>query len=318
MFYKGDDGLSKDYNLREDVCQPGMYCAALYYNTWHRAILTKLNFSKQKFSVCYIDYGTIAQLPQREIRLLDVRFAKLPSQAFKCRLSGVKPRYGEQKWPVETCEMLLKIGNKAGYVGLLAKIEKTIELENLHIVKLHDTASNDLPLGIIINEFLVEQGYADVDRTELLPIDPYAKMTQDGEPISFVEPPPIRTPYSIEHVKKIITPNASEDKSLHVKPSASEKKSENLKPSPEKECDDVKSKKIISVKTFTLSSYSDSFHVIIWEEKAYMTSTEISELVPKWNKKDLLVKMLKLKKFKSDDIFVHPNENQELFEQCIM
>ena len=71
------------------------------------------------------------------------------------------------------------------------------------------------------------------------------------------------------------------------------------------------------VESLTLSS-NITIHVIVWENKAYMTSKEISELFPKWNQKDVLIKMLKLKKFKSEDIFIQPDEHQELFELCIM
>ena len=71
------------------------------------------------------------------------------------------------------------------------------------------------------------------------------------------------------------------------------------------------------VESLTLSS-NITIHVVVWENKAYMTSKEISELFPKWNQKDVLIKMLKLKKFKSEDIFIQPDEHQELFELCIM
>ena len=89
------------------------------------------------------------------------------------------------------------------------------------------------------------------------------------------------------------------------------------------ECSDIVRKtaqprKSPSIENITLTSCGITLHVIFFEEKAYMTSTEISELFPKWNKKDLLLKMLKLKKFKSEDIFINPDEHQELYESCVM
>ena len=63
QFYKGNDGLSKDYNLQEDNCKPGMYCAALYYGQWHRGFITKVDGKKRRCGVSYIDYGSIATLP---------------------------------------------------------------------------------------------------------------------------------------------------------------------------------------------------------------------------------------------------------------
>ena len=37
----------------------------------------------------------------------------------------------------------------------MAKIEKVVEGGKLHVVKLHDTVTNDLPQGIVINEALM-------------------------------------------------------------------------------------------------------------------------------------------------------------------
>ena len=138
-----------------------MYCAALYYGQWHRGFITKVDAKKRRCGVSYIDYGSIATLPMLEMRLLDTRFAQFPSQAFKCRLSGIKPSQGAYEWENAASREFLKMCNKVSWFGLMAKIEKVLEGEKLHVVKLYDTVTNDLPQGIVINEALVKLNYAE-------------------------------------------------------------------------------------------------------------------------------------------------------------
>ena len=326
QFYKGNDGLSKDYNLQEDNCKPGMYCAALYYGQWHRGFITKVDAKKRRCGVSYIDYGSLATLPMLEMRLLDTRFAQFPSQAFKCRLSGIKPSQGACEWENAASREFLKMCNKVSWFGLMAKIEKVLEGEKLHVVKLYDTVTNDLPQGIVINEALVKLNYAEAVPIENEPIDPYARLRPEGTSTVFVEPPTLRQPHSLQFVKDILNPGSSsggtENKSLRVKSSAggSEIQKQNVIRISHSSSEDGSVEDRVEstyVESLTLSS-NITIHVIVWENKAYMTSKEISELFPKWNQKDVLLKMLKLKKFKSEDIFIQPDEHQELFELCIM
>ena len=152
-------------------------------------------------------------------------------------------------------------------------------------------------------------------------------MRPEGTSTVFVEPPTLRQPHSLQFVKDILNPGSSsggtENKSLRVKSSAggSENQKQNVIRISHSSSEDgsVKDNRVEStyVESLTLSS-NITIHVIVWENKAYMTSKEISELFPKWNQKDVLLKMLKLKKFKSEDIFIQPDEHQELFELCIM
>ena len=153
-------------------------------------------------------------------------------------------------------------------------------------------------------------------------------MRPEGTSSDFVEPPTLRQPHSLQFVKDILNPGSSsggtENKSLRVKSSVaggSENQKQNavIRISHSSSEDGSVKDGIEStyVESLTLSS-NITIHVIVWENKAYMTSKEISELFPKWNQKDVLIKMLKLKKFKSEDIFIQPDEHQELFELCIM
>ena len=171
MFYKGDIGVCENYLFKKENCKIGMHCAALYFGRWHRALLTKVNWAKKKFSVFYIDYGTLGSVPLRDLRLLDVRFSKMPSQALKFRLSGVKPRYGASSWQLETVQMFHKLCLKFGLHGCVAKIEQVAESDEVYIVRMHDMVTNDLPDGIILNEYLVNEKWADADPYEYVPLE---------------------------------------------------------------------------------------------------------------------------------------------------
>ena len=48
-----------------------------------------------------------------------------------------------------------------GWFGLVAKIEKVLEGEKLHVIKLHAMVTKDLPQGIVINEALVKLNHAE-------------------------------------------------------------------------------------------------------------------------------------------------------------
>lgn len=346
MFYKGDIGVSEEYLFKKENCKLGMHCAALYYGRWHRGLLTKVNWSKKKFSVFYIDYGTLASVPLLDLRLLDIRFTEMPSQALKFRLSGVKPCFGHINWQPESVRMFLKLCSKNGFNGFVAKIEQSAESDKLFIVRMHDTFTNNLPNGIVLNEYLVNEKFADLNPFGYVPMDQACIHTwsvdvgPSGEAI-YPAYPPLRVPNSGKFCEEVMIPDTvnNDSKSQILKnfildpiggncsngESLSQILNGNLKnvvqnPS---ECSDIVRKavppgKSPSIQNITLSSCDVTIHVICFEEKAYMTSTEISELFPKWNKKDLLLKMLKLKKIKSDDIFINPEEHLELYELCVI
>ena len=50
---------------------------------------------------------------------------------------------------------------------------------------------------------------------------------------------------------------------------------------------------------------------------AFLTSADISNLFPKWKKRDLLAKMIELKKVRFERITVEREESGELFEQLL-
>ena len=188
-----------------------MHCAASYFGRWHRGLLTKVNWAKKKFSVFYIDYGTLASVPLNNLRILDKRFTHMPAQALKFRLSGVKPRYGAIGWQPETVQMFHKLCVKNGYYGFVAKIEQIVESEGLFVVRMHDTVTNNLINGIVINEYLVTEKFADFEPLEYVPMDQIdinswpVEIGPSGESV-FLEYPPLRVPNSGKFCEEVMIP----------------------------------------------------------------------------------------------------------------
>ncbi len=58
-------------------------------------------------------------------------------------------------------------------------------------------------------------------------------------------------------------------------------------------------------------------HLINLSGRAYLSSAEISQLFPRWKKRDLLQQMLDLKKKKLDSVVAAKDTHDELFEQAI-
>jgi hypothetical protein len=59
-------------------------------------------------------------------------------------------------------------------------------------------------------------------------------------------------------------------------------------------------------------------HMVKVGGEIFMMSAEISSLVAKWRNKDVLAKMLELKKASISPIVVSRDASVQLFEQCIL
>ena len=69
-----------------------MVCAARYSEdqNWYRALVTDVTADKVA-KVLFVDFGNSEELSFTELRRLPDHLVKLPTQAMKCRLAGVKP-----------------------------------------------------------------------------------------------------------------------------------------------------------------------------------------------------------------------------------
>ncbi|KAL9847141.1 tudor domain-containing protein 1 isoform 5-T5 [Geothlypis trichas] len=75
-------------------------CCAFYSEdgNWYRAVVQNVT-SDGNVRVSFVDYGNTEDVPRDNIRQISSSFLKLPFQAIKCWLSGIKP--GNSKWNPE-------------------------------------------------------------------------------------------------------------------------------------------------------------------------------------------------------------------------
>ncbi|NXD02933.1 TDRD1 protein, partial [Certhia familiaris] len=75
-------------------------CCAFYSEdgNWYRAVVQNVT-SHGSVRVSFVDYGNTEEVPLDNIRQISSSFLKLPFQAIKCWLSGIKP--GNSKWNPE-------------------------------------------------------------------------------------------------------------------------------------------------------------------------------------------------------------------------
>ncbi|NWV02947.1 TDRD1 protein, partial [Ptilonorhynchus violaceus] len=85
-----------------DVFEPknGDPCCAFYSedDNWYRAVVQNVT-SDGRVRVSFVDYGNTEEVPLDKIRQISSSFLKLPFQAIKCWLSGIKP--ANSKWNPE-------------------------------------------------------------------------------------------------------------------------------------------------------------------------------------------------------------------------
>lgn len=319
-FYKGGNGLSRSYILKPNNCRPGIFCAALYENSWHRATLTHVDFETDQFRVFYVDYGSLAdRVSVSDLRYLDKRFAQFPRQAFEFRLSGVKP-LSDAGWTVEVGEKFLEIVSKAGEQGLVAKIEHIDKGSELIVASLFDTVTNDFPEGIDCAKALIGMNVAAKDSTPYIPLDmmPRPKPTRSEIPNSNT----CRLPTCATVVSNLIR-SFGKDKLIEDQKLSGEKSSVSTSmPTAAFESargsTPMPSDKDWRIQTCLLNGGSLIIHLIIMNGKGYMTTAEISSLFPAWKGQDLLVRMLKLNKHPFTTLTVNQSDHRELFEQCLM
>ncbi len=79
-------------------------------NSWHRAIVSKIDDNPEEVTVIFVDYGTLDAVDRRNIRL-NIMLEELPIQAIRCVLHNVRPPPSSgavetPKWPVATLNRL--------------------------------------------------------------------------------------------------------------------------------------------------------------------------------------------------------------------
>lgn len=165
-FYTSDTEPSR-YDIahvKPGLC--GMLIAAIYTNylgrseSWHRALVTSvLNLTQIK--VVYVDYGSTAVVSLRHCRFLHRQFSLLPLQGLRCHLAGLKPPTNNWSEAASVRFQAMAVAtNSVGPDGGGGVVAQLMSTESPFSLVIYDAVTNYLPNGIVINQVLVDEGHA--------------------------------------------------------------------------------------------------------------------------------------------------------------
>lgn len=136
----------------------GEFCAALFAddNQWYRA---KVTSAGPKCEVYFVDYGNTAPVAAENTCRIPDGCMRLPAQAVRCRLHGVRPLATVGAWPEEAFAELASVMQEG---PLVAKVLR--RAEDFHEVELAPMAG-----GESLNQRLVAKGLGESTATVAAP-----------------------------------------------------------------------------------------------------------------------------------------------------
>ena len=246
----------------EDLLSAGLVCVNLHSDGyWYRAVVASFQ-DWTTVEVFFIDYGNVFKVKKSSLAYLHRRFGKLPGQAFEARLNGIKPAGERRDFTKKTTQRFLELTDvfteDTEYLGLVAVVRGLGETLSLSVV---DTCTNDLPQGIVINQVLVDEGLAVPDAC------------------------------STNHVINKVNSWLDQMMNLNLGPDNSIDCELTGQTSLSEERDSVQSQVLHPVKMGGLDC-----QIVVKDGSAWMTRREVSRFIPNWKGKNLLLRMLRLKR----------------------
>ncbi|XP_030060572.1 tudor domain-containing protein 1 [Microcaecilia unicolor] len=140
--------------------EKGKVCCAAFSGdgNWYRGMVKKVN-PEGAIKVHFVDYGNMEEVAPEKLHMISSEFLKLPFQAIRCKLAGVKPV--SKEWSREATERFQT------YVDGVELQARTIYVEQDKVaVEIFDNSS-ECPQSI--NELLVSEHMAvkEVDKLEM-------------------------------------------------------------------------------------------------------------------------------------------------------
>jgi hypothetical protein len=149
----------------EAKCHIGSFCAAFYDvdDKWYRAQIVDWNEDSNSDTVIikYVDYGNLFSVHFSLIQPLRVEFTKLPICARRCHLALVHPNTSTEdriskSWSCEATNFFKSLVNMESVFVVILMESNDNSIPSLSVI-LQDCQKDGC---LIINEFLVENGYA--------------------------------------------------------------------------------------------------------------------------------------------------------------
>ncbi|KFP86188.1 Tudor domain-containing protein 1, partial [Acanthisitta chloris] len=108
-----------------DVFEPanGEPCCAFFSGdgTWYRAVVRSVT-TNGTVQVSFVDYGNVEEVPLDKMRQISSSFLKLPFQAIKCWLSGIKP--DKHEWTPEDTKRFHRYTSGLGLQARVISLSK--------------------------------------------------------------------------------------------------------------------------------------------------------------------------------------------------
>ena len=117
-FYDGDQDISLQYALPQELALPGYVCAVrnpLDWDNWHRAII--ISTTTEFVTLYAIDFGNIITEERKDLRLLKKKMFEEAPQVHRVSLFGVAPPKGRKCWSQEAVDYLQAIVHRKRSYG---------------------------------------------------------------------------------------------------------------------------------------------------------------------------------------------------------
>lgn len=157
LFY----GANPEYVISCAEMYIGQLVAAMYTdNLWYRARIVGCH--EDMFQVFYVDYGSKNLVKIERLRHLHMRFTKMPLQAFRGRIFGIRPLSTETKWSFESGKWFLDLIKGCKIIAAAKMIEETLavpkyDIDTVYSLTLVDTTKEN---DVHISDYLIENGFA--------------------------------------------------------------------------------------------------------------------------------------------------------------
>ncbi|KAI9564647.1 hypothetical protein GHT06_008388 [Daphnia sinensis] len=189
LFY----GANHEYVISNAEMYIGQLVAAMYTdNLWYRARI--VGCYEDMFQVFYVDYGSKNLVKIERLRHLHLRFTKMPLQAFRGRIFGIRPLPTEKKWSFESGKWFLDLIKGCKIIAAAKMIEEKLavpqyDIDTVYSLTLVDTTKEN---DVHISDYLIENGFAAACEEEQRALADATPAIEYSDPILVRSPSPTR------------------------------------------------------------------------------------------------------------------------------
>ncbi|XP_061664222.1 tudor domain-containing protein 5-like [Syngnathoides biaculeatus] len=141
---------SERYRLPRESVRPDQICCVCPFGMWFYRVAIVRVVSDTQARVYFVDYGNSATVRTAELKFLRTRFWRLPVQAFRSALAGIKPKTGT--WTPEATASFRELCFTRAFGAILERDAGDV----LQLYLCDPTASD----GVYIQDVLLRQGHA--------------------------------------------------------------------------------------------------------------------------------------------------------------